>query len=295
MSPLALCLVLAAALAHATWNVLAHGVSRSGAPFLGWGAVASTVLWAPVIPVTGGIGTGAAGGFALGVLVSAALHVAYMVVLQHGYRVGNLSTVYATARGSGPFLAVIASMILFAERPSPLALAGVAVVIAGIIGIGLIDRPGGPGAGLPASVPRRLVDPGLAVGLLTGVAIASYTIWDAHSVRAFGLSPVAFMVGTTAAQIPVYALVLRGRAAETLDLARAQWPRILGFGLLSPLSYILVLEAVRIAPVALVAPLREVSVVLVSLFGALVLREGRPRRRIGAAAVVLAGIVLLAV
>lgn len=294
MSALAFSLVLTAALSHATWNVLAHGASRSGTPFLWWGALASTVIWAGAIPATGGLGTGSLGAFALGVLVSGALHVAYMVVLQHGYRVGNLSTVYATARGSGPFLSVIASMILFAERPSPIALLGVAVVIAGIVGIGVIDRPGGPGAGLPASSQRRRVDPGVTFGLLTGVAIATYTIWDAHSVRAFGLSPVAFMVGTTAVQVPAYALALRGRWSETLALGRAQWPRILAFGVLSPLSYILVLEAVQIAPVALVAPLREVSVVLVSLFGALVLHEGRPRRRIAAAAVVLVGIVLLA-
>ncbi|WP_114855749.1 EamA family transporter [Brachybacterium sp. YJGR34] len=294
MSTLALCLVLAAALSHATWNVIAHGMSRSGVPFLWWGALASTLVWAGAIPVTGGIGTDHLGAFALGVLVSGALHVAYMLVLQHGYRVGNLSTVYATARGSGPFLAVIAAMVLFAERPSPVALLGVAVVITGIIGIGLLDRPRAPRAGAAGGPRRRRIDPGVVFGLLTGVAIAAYTIWDAHSVRAFGLSPVAFMVGTTAVQVPAYALVLRGRWPETLDLGRAQWSRILAFGVLSPLAYILVLEAVRIAPVALVAPLREVSVVLVSLFGALVLHEGRPRRRLAAAAVVCGGIALLA-
>ena len=73
-----------------------------------------------------------------------------------------------------------------------------------------------------------------------------------------------------------------------------QWRRILAFALLSPLSYILVLYAITIAPVALVAPLRELSVVLVSLFGVFVLKEQRPARRLIAATVVVAGIVLLA-
>ena len=296
MSLLAFVLVFSAAVAHASWNVLAHGVSRAGYPFLWWGAVSSTLVWIGAVPFTGGIGTGDIGGFVLGVLVSSVLHVAYMVVLQHGYRVGNLSTVYATARGTGPFLSVIIAMVLFGERPAPIALVGVAVVIAGIVAIGFVDRAGSPdfeSSGRAAA--RRRMDPGLLFGLLTGVAIAVYTIWDAFVVRAHGLSPVAFMVGTAAMQIPFYSVAVRGRWAALAAFGRLEWRRILAFGILSPLSYILVLYAIRIAPVALVAPLREVSVVLVSLFGAFVLREGRPALRVGASAVVVAGIALLAV
>lgn len=131
-------------------------------------------------------------------------------------------------------------------------------------------------------------------GLLTGVAIAVYTIWDAHAVRTWNLSPVAFMVGTTLLQIPFYSIAVRRRWSAVRALGRTQWRRILAFGILSPLSYILVLTAIQIAPVALVAPLREVSVVLVSLFGVFVLRESRPAWRIAASLVVVAGIVLLA-
>jgi len=296
MSLLAFVLVFSAAVAHASWNVIAHGVSRAGSPFLWWGAVSSTLVWIGAVPLTGGIGTGDLGGFVRGVLVSSLLHVAYMIVLQHGYRVGNLSTVYATARGTGPFLSVIIAMVLFGERPAPIALVGVAVVIAGIVAIGFVDRAGsvdvensGPGAA------RQGIDPGLLFGLLTGVAIAVYTIWDAFVVRSLSLNPVAFMVGTTLVQIPFYTVAVRGRWAALAAFGRREWRRILAFGILSPLSYILVLYAIRIAPVALVAPLREVSVVLVSLFGAFVLREGRPGWRVGASAVVVAGIALLAV
>ncbi|MDR2321010.1 MAG: EamA family transporter [Microbacterium sp.] len=294
MSLLAFVLVFSAAVAHAGWNVLAHGISRAGLPFLWWGAVASTVLWIGAVPFTGGLGTDDIGGFALGVLVSSVLHVAYMAVLQHGYRVGNLSTVYATARGTGPFLSVIIAMLLFGERPSPLALAGVAVVIVGIVAIGFVDRAGA--VRLDAvSRDRRRIDPGLLFGVLTGVAIALYTIWDAFVVRSFSLSPVAFMVGTAGMQAVYYSAAMRRRWAAAAALWRTEWRRIVAFGILSPLSYILVLQAITIAPVALVAPLREVSVVLVSLFGAFVLREGRPVWRVGAAAVVVAGIALLAV
>jgi drug/metabolite transporter (DMT)-like permease len=287
VSALAFVLVFGAAIAHAAWNIVAHGVSRAGSPFLWWGAVASTVVWIGVVPFTGGLGTDDLGSFALGVGVSGVLHVGYMAVLQRGYQAGNLSTVYATARGTGPFLSVIVAVLLLGERPSIVAMFGVVAVIVGVVAIGLIDR--GRGAR------SRRLDPGLVFGVLTGVAIAVYTIWDAHAVRAWSLSPVAFMVGTTLLQVPFYTFAVRRRWAAVRALGQTQWRRILVFGVLSPLSYILVLNAIQIAPVALVAPLREVSVVLVSLFGVFVLRESRPGWRIAASLVVVVGIILLAV
>ncbi|NJI21385.1 hypothetical protein HBJ00_22535, partial [Aeromonas veronii] len=101
-----------------------------------------------VVPFTGGLGTDDLAGFALGVAVSGVLHVLYMAVLQRGYREGTLSTVYATARGTGPFLSVIVAMVLLGERPSAVALIGVAAIIAGVVAIGMIDRAG-------AAAPRR--------------------------------------------------------------------------------------------------------------------------------------------
>lgn len=285
MTPLALSLVLAAAVAHAAWNIIAHGASRAGIPFLWCGAVVSAIFWGLVIPFTGGVGDDLPG-FLIGVGVSGILHVVYMLVLQRGYREGNLSTVYATARGTGPFLAVIAAVVLLGERPSLLALGGVIAVIVGVVALGLVDRS--------ASERGRGIDPAILYGLLTGVMIATYTIWDAHAVRTWSINPVAYMVGTCVAEVLVYTVLLRRRRTETIALARMQWRRIIAFAVLSPLSYILVLSAITMAPVALVAPLRELSVVLVSLFGAFVLKEPHPGRRVVAALVVVAGIVLLA-
>ncbi|MDF2579348.1 MAG: hypothetical protein K0S49_927 [Microbacterium sp.] len=287
MSVVAILLVLAAAVAHASWNVIAHGASRSGLPFLWAGSVVSTLLWLPIVPLTGGIGAGDLSAFGLGVAVSAVLHVLYMLVLQRGYAVGTLSTVYATARGSGPLITVVIAIAVLGERPSPIALIGVAAIIAGVVGIGFIDRD--------PSARRGAVDPAILFGLVTGVAIAAYTLWDAHALRAGQLSPVAFMVGCTALEVPMFTALLGRRLPAAVKMLRTDWRRLLVFGVLSPLSYILVLSAVTIAPVAIVAPMREVSVVLVSLFGAFVLREARPGARLAASAVVVAGIALLAI
>lgn len=131
-------------------------------------------------------------------------------------------------------------------------------------------------------------------GILTGVAIACYTVWDAFAVRELAISPLTLMVGTTAAQLPYYSIKVRRQWREVGEFGRRHWRRIVAFGFLSPLGYVLVLEAMRIAPVAVVAPLREVSVVLVSVFGAFVLREGRGVFRVAAALVVAGGVALLA-
>lgn len=291
MSAFVLFLVLSAAVCHAAWNVLAHGVSRIGIPFLWWGALASTMIWAPLIPLTGGLGDGGpeiVEGFALGVGVSGVLHVAYMLVLQQGYARGQLSTVYATARGTGPALSSFLAVVLLGEHISLVAGIGIAVVVFGVVITGLIGRT------KPMPGVRRGLDLSIVFGVLTGVAIATYTIWDTHALRTWGLSPVAFMVGCTLVELVLYAPWMLRRRHEMLAACRAHWPRILAFGVLSPLSYLLILTAVTLAPVALVAPIREVSVVLVSLFGVLVLREDSAVRRIGASVLVVGGVLMLA-
>jgi drug/metabolite transporter (DMT)-like permease len=136
-------------------------------------------------------------------------------------------------------------------------------------------------------------------GLLTGVGIAAYTVWDAHAVTELGIAPVAFMVGCSLAEIPFFTALLllegrRGALARLRAELRRNRMRLLAFGLLSPLAYVLVLTAVTLAPVSLVAPVREVSVVLVGLYGAFRHRESRPALRLVAATVVVAGVVLVA-
>lgn len=154
----ALVLAIIAAFAHAAWNIIAHGSSRSGLPFLTCGAIVSAVLWLPAVPLTGGLGPGRWRGVLIGASVSAMLHVGYMVLLQRGYALGDLSTVYATARGTGPILTVIIAILLLGERPSPLTIVGVTVVTAGVVAMGLIGRnpvrrmQGAQGVGAPAAL-----------------------------------------------------------------------------------------------------------------------------------------------
>lgn len=299
MSPFALLLVVIAAFAHAAWNLASKRASATGLPFIFLGAAASAVLWMPVAAADAVVNGLEPAPFLLGAGVSAVVHLGYMHVLQRGYAHGDMSVVYPMARGTGPLLSVVLAIVLFGEHPSALALAGAAIVVAGIVGIGLSTggRPrrargaAGAAGGRPAGSSRA----GVVYGLLTGCMIAAYTLWDAFTVTELGVSPVAFMVGCTFGEVVLLVPLLRRCRAEVARVWRGFRRQVLVVGVLSPLSYILVLTAMQHAPVSLVAPARELSVVLVSLAAWLLLKEPRPLQRMAGAVVVLGGVALLAI
>ena len=285
MSPLVVLLVVAAGLAHAAWNLVVKRAALSGPAFVWLSAVASAVVLLPVGVVAAIVEPPSWTALALAAGVSGALHVLYFLSLQAGYRVGDVSVVYPLARGTGPLLSVLFAIALFGERPGPVALLGAAAVVAGVVAIGA--------AGGRAHWGR--VRAGIAWGLGVGVVIAAYTLWDARAVTVLALSPILLNAGTSAAQALLLApYAVRRRDAVRDVLRRHRWD-VLAVGVLSPLSYILVLFAMRLAPVSVVAPARELSVVFVALAGWLLFREPHPGPRLAGAAVVVAGVALLAV
>jgi len=288
----ALVLVLVAAGAHAGWNVLAKTAS-GGATFVWLFSSVAVVLWLPAALVAIAVAPGSLGLEGVGFMAgSGALHALYFVLLQRGYREGDLSLVYPLARGTGPLLSTLAALVIFSERPSALALLGGAIIVGAVLSLA--------GAGDPASSPRtpgRDGGRGRAVGfaLATGVAIASYTLWDKQAVGPLGLSPVVYYWGTNVAETALLTPFVAHRRAEVRRTWHAYRRQVLGVALLSPLAYILVLFALAHAPVSYVAPARELSILVGAVAGITVLDEGHPRRRMLAAAAIFAGIVALAV
>ena len=279
-----LLLVVAAAVAHAAWNLTIKKAGTSGAGFLWLTFAVGAVVFAPF-----GIHSLVDSGvdlrrWILLALVSGALQVGYFLLLQRAYRAADVSVVYPLARGTGPLLSVVFAMILLGERPGPIALVGTAVVIAGVVTIGL--------AGGRSRLANRGV--GIGYGLVVGVLIAAYTLWDASAVTIGGMPPVALYWGSVVAQTVILAPAAVRERALLPGLVRTHPAAILTVGVLAPLAYILVLVAIQSAPVALVAPAREASVVIVSLAGWLLFREPHPAQRLTGAAVVLAGVALLA-
>ena len=285
MSPAVLLLVAIAAVAHATWNLTIKAAGTSGTRFLWLTFVVATIAVAPF-----GIVSLAQVGSQLPLLLllalgSGILQIAYFLTLQRGYRLGDVSIVYPLARGSGPLLAVIFAIILFHERRSVPGLIGAGVVVAGVVVIGLAGGRGRFAANRT----------GILYGLLVGVTIAAYTLWDANAVVQQKLPPLGYFWITILVQLVAFAPFALREPKYTIALAKQHWAAALVVGILSPLAYVLILFAFTLAPVAIVAPAREVSVVLVALGGWTLFREPHPVQRIFGAAVVLGGVALLAI
>jgi drug/metabolite transporter (DMT)-like permease len=291
VSGTALALVLTAAVLHATWNLAVKGATGEDRVGFVWlYIVASSALWLPI-----GLGWAIVTGerptwwWLVGALVSALLHVVYQLALQRGYAEGDLNLVYPLARGAGPMLTFLVSVVVLGQHPGPVEVAGVLAVIGGVLlisfgGLGSAQRPGAERAGV-------------VWGLATGAVIAAYTLWDSHSVNALDVPPVPYFVLGLVLQLPFLAVLLRHRRDPTpiRELWSSARTPALAVAACSPLAYLLVLRAMQLAPVALVAAARESSIVIGAAFGWLVLREPRPARRLVGAVVVMAGIGLIAV
>lgn len=284
MSPLVLLLILAGGLAHATWNLVVKRSAVSGPTFVWLTAVFAGVVLVPVGIVAAVIDPPSWSDLALAAAVSAILHVGYFLALQAGYRAGDVSVVYPLARGTGPLLSVVFAVVLFAERPGPLGFAGAAAVVVGVVVIGF--------AGGRAN--WRTARPGVLWGLLVGVLIAAYTLWDAHAVTALAISPILLNAGTSTLEAVLLTPVAVRRWDQVRATLRNHGKDVLVVAVLSPLSYILILFAMQLAPVSIVAPAREISVVFVALAGWLLFREPHPAARLSGAAVVVLGVALLA-
>jgi drug/metabolite transporter (DMT)-like permease len=283
MTSLAVGMALAAAVFHGTWNVL---VKVSGDPLSTFRrvtlttALVATVVFVPAWFVLGrpGLDPRAAGWC----LLSSILETAYLWLLSSAYRRGELSAVYPIARGSAPLLSVLVGLVVLGERLTSFQLAGVVLLLVGILAVTLSQATGR--ATLPA--------------LLTGVAIAAYTSVDRVGVRLttpwlYGWLLFALM----AVELPL-SLWLASRLGwlrGAVTGAAPSWPQATIIGGFMWAGYFLVLWALTLAPLAIVAPVREVAVVAVAVWGVWRLHERtHSGMKLSGAVATLVGVALLA-
>lgn len=287
----AFALVILAGLIHASWNIAAKktgGDSR----FAFFTSIMVMLVWAPA-------GLWAAWGVIPGwswrewamVVVSGVLHVLYYVILLRGYRKADLTVVYPLARGSGPLLSSLVAIIFLGEKISALGFAGIVGVVSGVFLVA-----GGPALLRAAHEPaqRRRIHKGMLYGLLTGAFIASYTIVDGYAVKFLLMSPILVdYFGNFVRVVLLAPSFLMDRPAGE-KLWRSQWKYALLIGTISPLSYVLVLYAMQVAPLSHVAPAREVSMLFAALIGGHLLGEGDRIQRLMGAVLIAAGVMSLA-
>ena len=277
MSPNALyALVLVAAVGHASWNAM---VKSSSDRLLMLASIRVVGLLAGLV-VAGLVPLPSVESIPF-LVAAAAAHYLYYALMLNAYRVGDMSQVYPIARGIAPLLVAFLASIFAGELLGPLSALAVLFISVGIFLLAWSGR----------TVNRQAV----CFALLTGVAIAGYSFLSGLGIRKSQslLGYIAWLEIATGVGMVSVAYVRR--KSVLLEFARTKWQSGLIAGLLSVTGYAISLWAMSVLAMASVVALRETSVVFAAIIGSVFLREGFAGRRVAAAAVVVAGIVLLSV
>lgn len=268
--------VLGAAVLHAVWNALAHGVPDRLGGFALIG-LSSGLCGLVAVMVTG---MPPAGAWPY-ILASVILHLVYQAGLLASYQLGQFSQVYPLARGTSPWVVAVVAIVVLHQKPVPLELAGVLLISAGLFGLVLIG-----------GLPSRRQAPALLAAFGTGLLIAAYTVVDGVAVHKIPLaSYMGWVFMLQGLIVPVFVLIRRGPGF--LVQARGYLWAGLGGGVVSLVAYGLVLWAQTRGALAAIAALRETSIIFGAVIGALFFGERFGRNRAVAAAVVVAGIVVI--
>lgn len=275
MSPGVLIAVLGAALLHASWNaliksgadkqtgmfILSVGHAACGlalVPFFDWPA-AEVWPW---------------------LVASGLIHMAYQLFLSYAYGEGDLSRVYPISRGAAPMLVLVVSFVLGIDTVRAMEVAGLVV-----LGLGIVLMAHGA---LVSGESRRMLP--FAFG--AAAATAGYTLVDGLGARVWG-EPVAYvawlMIGSAVCYTPAI-VALRGRTV--LRATGRVWALGLLAAVLSFLAYAIAIWAMTVAPIALVAALRETSILFAVLIGWLVMGDPISRNKAWAAGLIVAGVML---
>jgi drug/metabolite transporter (DMT)-like permease len=268
-------IVIGAGALHAVWNAIVKYLDDRLAVFALIG-VASTVGGGLVLAITG-LPRQAAIGFAV---LSAAIHIGYDWGLMNSYRLGSFNQVYPIARGTSPLVVAFGAYFLAGEHLGAIPLAGIVILAAGLAGLAL-----------SSGRLRRADLAAVGAALFTGLTIAAYTIVDGLGVRRAG-DPYAYAGLLFLLMGPVFPAIALFRRRLTWLTGPPAAKGLLA-GALSLVAYGTVLWAQTQAPLAEVAAIRETGVVFAALIGMMLFAEGFGFRRLAAAVVVVAGIVLI--
>jgi drug/metabolite transporter (DMT)-like permease len=270
--------VLAAAACHAGWNAL---LKLKVEPIVATSmvAAASGVVAVPFAVFTD-LPSPAAWPY---MLASVSIHIVYYFALAQAYRFGDLGQVYPIARGTAPLMTAILATFWLGEGLGSYGWAGVIVLTGGIL---LLAVRGGRAR-------ERFDARSVGFALLTSLTITAYTLVDGIGARVSGsaLQYTVWLFLLSGGVMAIYGFASVGRRLAA-DFA-ANWPLAIAGAALSTAAYAIAIWAMTVAPIALVAALRETSVLFAALLGMVLLREPVLPARIAAACLVLAGVVLL--
>jgi len=272
--------VLFAAACHAGWNALIKvgldPLSTTTLISIGSGLVALILLPFVGLPAWGSWPW---------LVASVAIHLIYFASLIESYRTGDLGQVYPIARGSAPLMTAAATTVIVGERLSLVGWTGILALVAGVL---LLSARGGRDL---AVVDRRAI----GFALFTAITVCGYSVVDGIGARA-SANPNAYSVclfiGIALVMVP-YALYRDGR--DVMPAMHLYWRRGLAGGALQFLSYGIAIWAMTIVPIAVVAALRETSVLFGAAIAVVLLKEPLRAVRIVAALMIVCGLILIRV
>ena len=267
--------VLLGALLHASWNALIRGsTDRTLDTVLV--VAGAAVIAAVALPFTP---TPAAASWPF-LIASGLIHVVYFMLVALSYRHGELSFAYPIMRGSAPVVSAIAAALLLAESPSTGGWLGVLLISGGVMLLAGDSWRSGAFQGRAAMF-----------ALATAASIVVYTLVDGVGARLSGHAAAYTGWVFVLTAIPLVMIFLVRDGASTRAYCRQHWRRGLFGGVCTLGAYGLALWAMTRAPIALVAALRETSVIFGALLAVLLLGERLSRTRWDAIAIVTAGAV----
>lgn len=276
-------IVFLSSLIHASWNFLAKTIP-STTVFIWLVAVGCTVIYLPFMLV-----------FAwyenflwnvenlIALFFTSVLHIVYFWVLQKGYQVSDLSVVYPIARGIGPTFSTIGAVLFFHEKYSYLSIIGLLFIILGVLLIaGFFDRK-----------EKKNLTLGIFYGILTGVLISFYTLWDSYCVKILKMSPFWIEYAAHPIRLIFFLPLYFRKKEEVISLWRTYKLKISIISIISPISFVLFLYAVQFAPISYLAPARELSIVIGVILGAKLLTEKSFYPRLFGSLAIIIGIICL--
>lgn len=269
--------VMAAAVLHASWNVLLkNGIDKNtsmAAVVFGHMPIAVILLLFVPWPVFESWPY---------ILAGALLHIGYQIFLKNAYHIGDLSQVYPIARGTAPLIVTVISLVFLGEELNQLELLGVVVIALGLFSLSLVRKSDGE---------RNLKVTILAV--ITGCFIAGYSIVDGLGARLAG-SFLGFYSVLSLLNGVGYALYIRHSSPGVIRRVFTHGKTVMLFGGgASFLAYALVIWAFTHAPIALVTALRETSIVFALMLGVFFLKEKLNLVKLLSTFITLSGAVLL--
>jgi drug/metabolite transporter (DMT)-like permease len=271
-------IVLLAAALHATWNAVVKG---GGDKLLTTVLVTgSAALIAMVLLPFISMPARSSWPFIAG---STVLQIGYFVLVAQAYRIADMSATYPVMRGTAPLLVAVASVTFFKESLAPVAWLGVVTICVGILSMATARR----------TARSKGEGRGVALALLNAVVIAGYTLIDGAGVRRSG-APAAYTLWIfllTGVPLAIWALAVRRQTFRRYIAGNWHVGFIGGIGAVT--SYGLALWAMTIAPVAMVAALRETSILFATAISALILKERVSAARIAGACIIASGAIVL--